>query len=65
MKVAGIHHLSKLAQQRKSVIVPGDSTLNKPRPAEFIMQMKAWVVLDLIELGMHIYKKEEPCHNQQ
>ena len=51
--------LKAACQNNRAVICPSSRCWNRPRPASFIANLPYWEVWRLIELGLHIYEKEE------
>lgn len=50
--------LAYFAKHRKAVVVPG-TVWEKPRPAVVLLHQQGASLLELFNIGMYVYKKEE------
>lgn len=50
--------LFQAVKEKKAVVVPALWLWRKPHPAAFVINLSGIIILDMINKGMFIYKKE-------
>lgn len=57
-KVRSLKHLATLAKEKRAVVSECSTICRKPRPAAFIMNLQAWIVVRLLAGGLFVYEKK-------
>lgn len=64
-RIKTLCELAALAKERRSVVstLPG-STVHRPQPAAWVMNMQAVWVNDMIERGLYLYDSPKASHRR-
>lgn len=57
-RIYSLMDLSEAVKNKQAVVIPELWLWRKPRPAAFVINLSGAIILNMINKGMFIYKKE-------